>query len=115
MKTQCQVQWQSFNGRPRAQRKDLLVVAGASVTHPFNLEKATSRLKNLGFLIEQPHPDHWVLSKAGTPLRVYLYGSAELDAFTKDRALAYACGFGHPENQQHTLELVHDTPCPLPG
>ena len=115
MNTQCSFQWQPTNRGPNAQRKDLLVVADGNKTSPANPEKAIIRLKNLGFCIKQPRQDQWVLSKAGAPLRIYLYGGAELSAFANDRALAYAENFNHSETHQHTLELVHDTPCPLPG
>lgn len=114
MNAQCLFHWQPTNGRPQAQRKDVLVV-GESLTKPLSPEKALMKLENLGFDIEQPVAGHWVLSKAGMPLRIYLYGGAELSAFANDRALAYACGFNRSDSHQHTLEQIHDTPCPLPG
>lgn len=115
MNAQCPFPFQPFSDRPQAQRKDVLAVAGEPLTKPFSPGEALRKLENLGFGIEQPGTGRWVLSKAGMPLRIYLYGSAELAAFANDRALAYACGFNHPETNQHTLELVYDTPCSLPG
>lgn len=100
MNAQCLFQWQPINGRPQARRKDVLAV-GENLTKPFSPEKTLMKLEKLGFGIEQTEPGRWVLSKAGMPLRIYLYGGAELSAFANDRALAYAFGFNHPETNQN--------------
>ncbi|MEX0603813.1 MAG: hypothetical protein WD623_15780 [Marinobacter sp.] len=115
MTIQCPYQWQPSSGRRHGQRNDLLGLAGDHLAKPVSPGKATIKLASLGFAVEQPGPDRWVLSKAGATLRVYLYGHAELSAFANRRALAYACGFDHPDTCQPTLETRHDKPCPVSG
>lgn len=78
-------------------RKDLLSL---SSDHPglmptglpdLSIQRDQHCLARLGFRVDQPEPDHWVLRPGGRPLpELHLYGAGELARFTRHHANRYA-------------------------
>lgn len=50
------------------------------MTH-LDIATASRRLTNLGFLIRQPAPGHWIVNISGESRQIHLYGAIELSHF----------------------------------
>lgn len=69
-------------------------------------ENTLMALNRLGYEVTCEHEDHWTLRLPARPLEIHLYSLAELAAFCRSRAEAYANTHQSPS----TLDYTKETP-----
>ncbi len=90
-----------------ASRGNLLALEGCQpATARALLWPSLQRLQQLGYGVREIQPEHWLLTLAGSPLQIHLYGAGELASFTRGRACVYSvraarAGAGTRSTQPH--------------
>lgn len=74
-----------------ARRGNLLALEGCQSAAALALQwPSLQRLQQLGYAVREIQPEHWLLTLAGSPLQIHLYGATELADFTRGRACTYS-------------------------
>lgn len=75
---------------PPASRKDLLGVGQNPGLAPVPASTARKWLENLGFVVRQVLPEHWIVTHASSLPEFHFYSVPELSQFAVHRAHRYA-------------------------
>ena len=75
---------------PAATTKDLLGLQTCSATLFKGMDVTRQWLRDLGFSISFPTPEHWVLTHSAPLPELHFYSASELELFARHRAHQYA-------------------------
>ena len=75
---------------PKATAKDLFGLQALDTPLLKGMEVTRRWLEDLGFSINEPNPEHWVLTHSGPLPELHFYSDSELEMFARHRAHHYA-------------------------